>query len=133
MSTYCTSAGMADRYGTNEMGQFTAPAVTRAIADAGDEIDAFVGSRYTLPLATVPPLLERLACDIARFRLYSAEPTDEVRQRYEDAVSTLRAVATGTASLGVAPADAPTAAPGGVSVAARSQVFTPGLMGMMPS
>lgn len=117
---YCTLADLEARFGAGEMGDFDPDAVERAVADAGAEIDAFVGVRYTLPLAVVPPLLERLACDLTRYRLYAAQPTEEVRRRYEDALGLLREVARGGADLGVA-------------LAARDQVFGAATLGRIPS
>ena len=73
--------------------------VTDAIQDATEEINGYIGGRYALPLPNVPSNLERMACDIARSRLYFQQPTEEVRQRYEDAVSFLKLVANNKAHL----------------------------------
>lgn len=71
----------------------------QALLDADAEINAAVGVRYGLPLPSVPDLINRLACDIARYRLYDDKPTDEVRRRYEDAVAELDKIAKGTRDL----------------------------------
>ena len=61
-----------------------------ALADATAEIDAYLG-RFKRPFTDVPPILKRLCCDIARYRLTAANGvliTDEIRNRYKiDAVS----------------------------------------------
>jgi len=108
MNTYATLQDLIDRFGEREIEQLTSrmamdvidnAAVTRAVADAGDEIDCYLAVRYTLPLRTVPPLVCRLTCDVARYRLYDDAATEEVRRRYDDAVSLLERLAAGTALL----------------------------------
>ena len=73
----------------------------RALADADDEINTYLATRYGLPLASVPAVLKRVAADIARYYLYDETANDAVTRRYNDAVKFLRAVANGTASLGL--------------------------------
>ena len=73
-------------------------------------------------VAAVPPLLELLCCDIARYRLMT-RPTDEARQRFEDALSWLDKVAQGKIDLGGATNDAPPVAGGAVGVAPGGRVF----------
>lgn len=75
--------------------------VTKALEDATAEIDGYVGAQYKLPLASTPKILNGLACDIARYRLYTAQVTDSVRRRYEDAVKTLTNIAKGVIALPV--------------------------------
>ena len=73
--------------------------VQDAIQDATEEINGYIGGRYALPLPNVPSNLERMACDIARYRLYFQQPTEEVRKRYEDAIAFLKRVADNKAHL----------------------------------
>ncbi|MFH7767703.1 gp436 family protein [Acinetobacter sp. BSP-28] len=73
--------------------------VTDAIQDATEEINGHIGGRYPLPLPNVPSNLKRMACDIARYRLYFQQPTEEVRKRYEDAIAFLKRVADNKAHL----------------------------------
>ncbi len=93
-------------------------AIARAIADASAEIDAYISARHALPLPTVPPVLARIACDMARYRLWHEQASEEVRVRYEDARRFLERIASGAVRLGVPEAQQP-AAPAGLS-AARS-------------
>ncbi|AUI65207.1 MULTISPECIES: gp436 family protein [Glaesserella] len=75
-----------------------------ALEDSSSEIDAYLSSRYTLPLAKVPANLVRLCCDIARYRLCSMTDvtiSDDVRERYEKAIDELKLLAKGTISLGI--------------------------------
>lgn len=78
-------------------------AVDRALADASADIDAYLSVRYTLPLSPVPPVLTRLCVHITLYRLaLSADAlTKELRQRYEDALSMLKQMASGAIGLGL--------------------------------
>jgi len=113
--TYATQADLEDRFGVDELTQLTdrvgagvpdAAIVARALADADAEIDGYLASRYALPLATVPPMLARIACDIARYRLWEDRASEEVRLRYEDARRMLESIAKGMVSLGLPEASA---------------------------
>jgi phage gp36-like protein len=94
---------IADRDGA---GAIDTGAVAQALADASAEIDTYLGSRYTVPLATVPPILKTYAVDIAVYRL-ARTPTEIQKDKYKDAVKFLTAVSTGSLSLGVAAPPAP--------------------------
>lgn len=76
-------------------------AVTRALAAATGEIDTYLAPRYTLPLHEVPSFLTQLCVDIALYRLALTADvaTTEHRTRYEDALSHLRKLGEGKASL----------------------------------
>lgn len=111
---YTSKQEMIDRFGADELIQLTDRAspstgaisdtvLNQALADADSEADGYLGARYTLPLATVPVALKRIAADIARYRLYDNAATEEVRKRYEDAIKFLRAVSSGEATLGIDP------------------------------
>jgi phage gp36-like protein len=113
--TYATQADLEDRFGVDELTQLTdragaggpdAGIVARALADADAEIDGYLASRYALPLTTVPAVLARIACDIARYRLWEDRASEEVRLRYEDARRTLESIAKGQVSLGLPAASA---------------------------
>ncbi|NBB51499.1 DUF1320 domain-containing protein [Rhizobium sp. CRIBSB] len=84
-----------------------------ALKHAADLIDGYVRGAYSLPFASVPPILNGLACDIAWFRLFQ-EPTDEARKRYDDALRTLRDISTGKIKLPIE---------GGVEAPSRSDVI----------
>lgn len=100
---YATEADLVARFG-EEIGNLKVMVsnptfVEDAIQDATEEINGHIGDRYPLPLPNVPSNLKRMACDIARYRLYFQQPTDEVRKRYEDAVAFLKRVADNKAHL----------------------------------
>ena len=80
-----------------------------ALADASDEIDAYVGAQHALPLDPVPRLLVRLCVEIGIYRRAAEADvgTDEQRRRYEDALGLLRDIEAGKASLGINDPDPP--------------------------
>jgi len=45
--------------------------VDRAIADADEEIDAYVGVKYSLPFDSTPGLIRRMSVDLAVCNLYA--------------------------------------------------------------
>jgi len=106
--TYCTKQNMIDRFTEDELIRLTDrplllsindAVLNPAIADAEAEIDSYL-SRYPLPLATVPTVLIRLSCDIARYYLYDDQATEQVTRRYDAAVKFLLAVSKGQINLG---------------------------------
>lgn len=74
--------------------------VQRALNDAQDTIDSHIGGRYPLPIAPVPAVLERVACDLARYYLYDDQVTETVAARQKDAMKLLCSVKDGSAQLG---------------------------------
>lgn len=90
-----------------------------ALLAATHVIDGYVAAQYQLPLSSTVPLLTDLACDIARYRLYKTAATDQVRQRFEDAIKTLVAISKGLVKLPIADPAAGSAEPAG-----RSDVMT---------
>lgn len=123
---YATLADLIARFGEEEITQRTdrvnagtpdAAIAARALDDASAEIDGYLATRYQLPLPTVPAMLARIACDIARYRLWEDLASPEVRQRYEDARRLLESISRGVVSLGL-PANLPPAAQPALSLAA---------------
>ncbi|MDD3553224.1 MAG: DUF1320 family protein [Deltaproteobacteria bacterium] len=107
---YATLADMEARYGIEEIIARTnrtdgagvdTVVLDRALQDADAEIDAYLSTRYALPLPAVPKILVRIACDIARYHLWQEMASDEVRRRYEDAIRLLGNIAKGLISLGI--------------------------------
>jgi phage gp36-like protein len=114
---YAIQADLEERFGAAELvrltdraipptGEIDAAVVARAIADAEAEVNGYLASRYTLPLATVPEILKRLTCDLARYLLYDDVAPDQIRDRYKDAVALLKGIADGKVSLGLTTAPA---------------------------
>ena len=74
--------------------------VERALNDARDTIDSQIGGRYSLPISPVPAVLQRVACDLARYYLYDDQVTEAVKDRYDEGMKLLRGVASGATQLG---------------------------------
>jgi len=115
---YITQALLEDRLGLSEVvlyadrdgdGLADADVVARAIDDASAEMDGYLAGRYSLPISgTVPPLLVRIAADLALYRLALAhQVTEELRRRYDDAVRLLRGIQSGAISLGLPASETP--------------------------
>ncbi len=114
---YATLQDMIDRFGETELAQLSdrtnaAASIDTAVIDAklpdaDAEIDGYLVQRYTLPLASVPPVLKRIATDLARYHLYDDRSTEQVTKRYDDAIAFLKDVAKGVAGIGVDPGGDP--------------------------
>jgi len=135
--TYATQQDLIDRFGETEIEQLTdraeppagaidATVVGKALVDADDAINGYLGARYTVPLASPPLILKRIACDVARYYLYEDRVTEAVRKRYEDAVAYLKDAASGKVTLGVDALGAAPADPGGPQIDAGDRTFTVG-------
>lgn len=99
---------MTDRFGSEELIQRTDKAglgvintgvLNKAIADASDEIDAYL-SNYSLPLAVVPPPLVRISCDIARYHLYPDMFHEIAFRNYDKGIEFLKMIQSGKIKLG---------------------------------
>lgn len=126
---YATLANLMTLCGEEELVQLTDRAdppsglideetIEAALVAASNEIDGYVAAQYALPLSAAVPLLTDKACDIARYRLYKTSVTDQVRQRFEDAIKTLEKIARGMIKLPIADA-----APGSSEPAGRDNVM----------
>lgn len=135
--TYATQQDLTDRFGALELQQLTdradppagaidATVIGKALADADDQINVYLSARYTLPLASAPKILTRLACDMARYALYEDRVTEAVQKRYDAAVAQLKDFSTGRASLGLDQAGDEPAATGGPSIDANDRTFSAG-------
>ena len=130
---YATKQNLIDRFGESELAQLTDrdagttiddTVVNRALADADSLINGYLQTRYTLPLSSVPPVLEGVASDIARYYLFEDRATEIVEARYKDRVGWLKDVSTGKASLGLDAAGDETATETGtVDYNANDRVF----------
>ncbi len=116
--TYATLAHLTDRFGADMLialtdraqpatGAIDAVVVDRALADADAVIDGYIGGRYVLPLAEVPPLLADIARSIAIWKLHTHRPDDKIAEDYKDALRLLRDISDGKITLSVASQTAP--------------------------
>ena len=112
--SYATAQDVINRYPNRDLVQLTnedptattvnTTPITQALGDASAEIDGYIEGRFTLPLADPPAVLNRLATDIAMYRMQSLRPLhdlEDARKRYEDAVAMLEKVAAGELTLGL--------------------------------
>lgn len=120
--SYATYPQFAQRYSERDLRMVTDPdaqavqveVAEQALKDASEEIDFWIGRRYVLPLVLInpatgagtvsdgAPVLVRCCCDIAMYRLQTLRPADDIkdaRQRYEDVLKLLKAMADGDAVL----------------------------------
>lgn len=107
---YATITDMQDRFERQELIQLTdqngmgvidEAAVNKALADANDEINSYIGKLYLVPVVPTTPSLVRYSCFIARYLLWSmkAEMPEIVKANYQAAITWLKAVAKGEATL----------------------------------
>lgn len=129
--TYAVKQDLIDRFGELELIQLTdrtssVPTnvddvvVGRALADANAWIDGYLVKLYALPVAAPPPVLVKIAADIARFYLHGEAASDSVRRAFEDAEAWLRDVSRGVIGLEIA--GVPAAQPGGGAVRVEGPV-----------
>jgi phage gp36-like protein len=131
--SYATRQEIIDRYGSAALivaadrdgdGLEDAGVVDKALVDAGELMDSYIGAKYQLPLATVPAVLKPVCVDLAFYRLCqgAAALTEEITRRHEQAVSWLRDLARGVVTLGEQPA--PPSSGGGIAVSGPARTFT---------
>lgn len=108
---YCTRLDLENRFGEATIAdlEYGKPgAVDAAIAGVDSEIDSYVATRYSLPLADVPDVLNKHALAMVRYELDIA-PDDTVKDRHDKAIAYLKSLASGKASLGLPEAEEPVA------------------------
>jgi phage gp36-like protein len=102
--------------------------LTQALDDASAEIDSYLEARFALPLADPPQVLNRLASDIAMYRLQALRPLHDLadaRRRYDDAIAMLTKVSAGDLTLGLAADNAePPVAGAAEEVTGSGRVFS---------
>lgn len=98
---YITEAQFEARFGQREYADLLANGhgFAQSENDAASMIDGYLATRYALPLAVVPNIVTGWAGDITRFKLWDQAAPEEVRKRYEDALSQLRDLAAGKLAL----------------------------------
>ena len=142
---YATRDDMVKRYSLTEVSQLEryltgGESVDAAIADVGSIIDGWIGAKYAIPLEYPPENIKIFVCDIARYLLWKSKASEEVRRRYDDAMSYLKGVSKGTNVLLVKnpttqevkpAAKSPTTMPIGTTY--RGGVFSDDVLNKMPS
>ncbi|EEF0620044.1 gp436 family protein [Salmonella enterica] len=105
---YASAQDMRDRYDNLDTLLFQPDSDTpnekklaQALSDAGALADSYLSAKYSLPLAVVPQVLVQHCCAIAVYYLCDQQATDQVRDRYRDAMTWLREVKNGSIPIGV--------------------------------
>jgi len=133
--TYATQQGLVDRFGETELVQLSdrdgdrqadAEVVARALEDADAEIDAYLASRYALPLASVPDRIAAIAHDIARHALMKGAgiKVELIVDSYRDAIGFLKDLAAGRAQLDLPPSGTASPTSGGPDFSGPGRTFT---------
>ncbi len=108
------------------LGSINTTRVDQAIADADSEIDAYCGVRYAIPFQTVPEIIRKISVDIAIYNLFSRsrlEPPELRKDRYHQAIDTLKGIAKGTVSIGIDPRP-PAHSENTISISGNDKLFT---------
>ncbi|GAA5184522.1 hypothetical protein GCM10023345_15370 [Acinetobacter kookii] len=143
---YATRNDLEARFGEGELQQLeimqtVGNSIEEALQDASEEIDSYIAVKYVLPLPSTPSTLKRIACNIARYRLYFQQPTEEVENRYKAEIDFLKRIADGKATLNILnpqnevteeqPKNKPSTMPIGTTY--TGGVFGDDVLNMMPS
>lgn len=135
MTSYAAPADLQARYPDVRLAELSDPAgatlqATRlqtALDDASSEMDSHLGRRYSLPLAQASPVLKRLCCDLAVYRLMALLPKESVqdaRRRYDDGITWLDDLVAGKIQLADLSGAELAAGPSTrVSITSRDRVF----------
>ena len=114
---YATVKAMKLKFGERELiqlteteppylGEINMDKLNSAMNEANSEIDAYVGSRYPLPLQVIPPFLTEIGCNLARYYAVTGDlsENDPIKNRYESSIKTLTKISKGELTLGSSPA-----------------------------
>jgi phage gp36-like protein len=98
--------------------------VDNSLEAADVEIDAYLGERYGLPLNPAPPIVAKMAGDLAVFNLYSRRegPPDHWQVRYNNVIKLLGRIQAGDVGLGLG--DPAAAVSDGAEVISEDRIFT---------
>ncbi len=113
--TYAAPSDMIARYATRDLVQLVNEdpnaqdvdqnALQTFLNDASNEIDAYLESRFDLPLSDPPSILVRLCCELAMYHLHNLRPIHDgawIKNIYEKNIKFLEAVRDRNVTLGLA-------------------------------
>jgi phage gp36-like protein len=107
-SRYLSGEEYVARYGTAETIRLTdeaslrvvdGPKLEEAIKDQTDLADGYIGTRYAIPLVTVPRVVKSIVAALTREALHKTKPTPEVTAAADRARTQLRDIAAGRMGL----------------------------------
>lgn len=83
--------------------------VDEAIKAADAEINSYCATKYAVPFATVPDIVNSLSVEIAIYNLHKRRTMPEdIEKRYDKAIAKLKDISRGLITLGIDPAPAAT-------------------------
>ena len=109
------------------VGKVNQARIDEAIAQADTEIDAYLGTRYSVPFATVPTIVGKLSVDMTIYHLYSrrVEEIPKTRaDRYKDCLRLLEGIAAGKISIGEAAEPEASASADQAQYSSEDRIFT---------
>lgn len=131
---YLTEGGYTERFGSEELAQVLAsnPGATfvRAEADARSIVDGYlaavIGRGFAVPLALdpIPPRIEEITADLARYELHSKKVTHEIKRRRDQAIAFLEGFVAGKMAIVELLPAATTSAEAGAAFIANERTFT---------
>ena len=136
---YCTvddikkrlpEAVLIDLTDDEDAGEVDTDVVAAAIADADEEIDAYLSMRYALPFSSTPAIVTRLSTDLAVESLYGRrdhlELPKQLEKRIDAARRMLSAMAKGALKLDVPDAAEDSGFGPAASTSKSDRIFTMG-------
>lgn len=131
---YAVTQDLIDSFGEAELidltdrddpptGAVVEAVATREIAAAAAEVDGYCTGRYALPLAPVDLLVKSIVLDLARYRLYTRTPPDDVAERAKTARAQLRDINAGKLRLMAAAASVTAPGAGLVEMVTSERIF----------
>jgi len=94
-----------------------------ALTDAADTIHSYLASRYQMPLASIPEIIRRTVCDLARYNLFKDQVTERMTQAHNAALKWLGMAADGKVTIGIAPVGEQPVTSDGAEMHASETVF----------
>lgn len=134
--SYATQAMLVTRFGGRTLVQLTdrgeTPTgtiddslVAQELANTDAVINGYVGNRYRLPLSPVPDLVTDLALSIAIYKLHAFAPDEKIVRDYDQAIRTLRDIASNVVKLDAAGFEPASSGASGVQYIDRARPLTP--------
>lgn len=107
MAEYCTVAECRISLGNISDTVILDAVIQDAIEEASSLVDGYVGSRYKVPLTTVPKMIRRITRDISVYHVFndhvasgaSVQDDEKVENRYNKALALLKEVKKGDLQL----------------------------------
>jgi len=97
---YSTIEDLINMFGENEIIEISSvPNVDglneekcyRCLEQATAEIDSYIGMKVAVPLVNyIPDVINRICCNIARYRLYDDKKTPNVQKEYDNEIAFLK-------------------------------------------